>query len=92
LDRNATEIGFGKKYSGMNLQYITDINGQTTGVFIPIEEWNDLKNKFKGIESENVDVPEWHKEIVRKRMELYKNDPGQALDFDSAMDDLEKDQ
>ena len=74
----------------MNLQYITDSNGQTTGVFIPIKEWNDLKDKFQDIDQEGTDVPEWHKEIVRKRMELYKNDPGQAMDFDAAMDDIEK--
>lgn len=66
----------------MNLQYITDSNGQTTGVFIPIKEWNDLKSKFKGIEKEDADAPEWHKEIVRKRMELYKSNPDQAMDFD----------
>jgi hypothetical protein len=35
-------------------------------------------------------VPEWHKEIVRKRMELYKNDPGQAMDFDTVLDEIEK--
>jgi hypothetical protein len=75
----------------MNLQYITDSNGQTTGVYIPIKEWNDLKSKFKGIEQENADVPEWHKEIVRKRMELFKKNPDLAMDFDSAMEDLEKD-
>ncbi len=73
----------------MNLQYITDSNGQTTGVFIPIKEWNDLKTKFKGIDQVD-EVPEWQKEIVRKRMELYKNNPDQALDFDAALDDIEK--
>jgi len=75
----------------MSLQYITDSNGQTTGVFIPIKEWNELKDKFKDIEQEDFEVPEWHKATVRKRMELYKNDPGQAMDFDTAMDDIEKD-
>lgn len=75
----------------MNLQYITDSNGQTTGVFIPIKEWNDLKTKFKGIDQEGLEVPEWHKEIVRKRMELHKLDPDQPLDFDAAVDDIEKD-
>lgn len=73
----------------MNLQYITDSNGQTTGVFIPIKEWNALKTKFKGIDQEGLEVPEWHKEIVRKRMELYSNNPGQVLDFDASMDDIE---
>jgi len=75
----------------MNLQYITDNNGQTTGVFIPIQEWNNLKDKLQDIDQEGADVPKWHKEIVRKRMELYKNDPDQAMDFDTAMDDIEKD-
>ena len=75
----------------MNLQYITDGNGQTTGVFIPIKEWNDLKTKFKDIAEEGLEVPEWHKAIVRERMELYKNNPDQATDFDSNMDEIEKD-
>ncbi len=74
----------------MNLQYISDSKGQTTGVFIPIKEWNELKNKYKGIEKEEADIPGWHMDLVRKRLEDYKNNPGQALDFDSAMDDIEK--
>jgi len=75
----------------MNLQYITDGNGQTTGVFIPIKEWNDLKTKFKIIDESALEVPEWHKAIVRERMELYKKNPGLASDFDTAMNDIEKD-
>jgi hypothetical protein len=74
----------------MNLQYITDSNGLTTDVFIPIEEWNSLKSKFQGIDQEEASLPEWHKEIIRKRLELYKSGPDQALDFDTALDDIEK--
>lgn len=74
----------------MNLQYISDSSGQTTGVFIPIKEWNELKNKYKGIEHEEINVPDWHKDIVRKRLDDYKENPDQALDFNSAMDDIEK--
>lgn len=74
----------------MGLQYITDSNGQTTGVFIPIQEWNDIKTKLKDIEQQDVEVPEWHKKIARKRMELYKNNPDQSIDFDAAMDEIEK--
>lgn len=73
----------------MSLQYIIDSKGRTTGVFIPIDEWNEIKTKLD-IEQEE-DVPEWHKEIVRKRMELYQNNPNQAMDFDEAMNDIEKD-
>jgi hypothetical protein len=38
----------------MNLQYISDNRGKTTGVFIPIQEWEVLKTKFKGLEDEEL--------------------------------------
>ena len=72
----------------MNVQYILDNTGKTTGVFIPISEWNELKNKYKDIDQ--IDVPEWQMKEVRKRLEDYKNNPDQAIDFDTAMDDIEK--
>ena len=73
----------------MNLQYISDSSGQTTGVFIPIKEWNELKNKFKGIEQEGIDIPDWHMEVVQKRVEDHNNNPNNALDFNEAIDDIE---
>ena len=74
----------------MNLQFISDSTGKTTGVFIPINEWNELKSKFRGIEQEEIDIPDWHKDIVRQRLADYKKNPGQALDFETAIDDIEK--
>lgn len=73
----------------MNLQYISDTSGQTTGVFIPIEEWNALKRKFRGIEKEEISIPCWHKDLVCERMEEYKSNPGEAIDFDPALDEIE---
>lgn len=74
----------------MKLQFISDSTGKTTGVFIPIKEWNELKKKYKGIEQDEVDVPEWQIKEVRNRLKDYKNNPGQAMDFDAAMDEIEK--
>jgi hypothetical protein len=74
----------------MNLQYISDSKGQTTGVFIPINEWNNLKSKYKGIEQEEIDLPEWHKELVRQRLDDYRKNPASALDFESTLDEIEK--
>jgi hypothetical protein len=74
----------------MNLQYISDGEGETTGVFIPIKEWNKLTKKYKGIELEVDDIPDWHKDIVRERLAAYEKNPGSALDFDSSMDEIEK--
>ena len=73
----------------MNLQYISDSTGKTTGVFIPIAEWNELKNKYKGIEQEQIDIPARQMAEVQKRLDSFKNDTGQALDFDTAMNDIE---
>lgn len=75
----------------MNLQYISDSKGKTTGVFIPINDWNELKSKYKNIESEDIDIPEWQKRLVLKRLENHKKNPDSALDFNSAMDDIEND-
>lgn len=41
----------------MNIQYISDNKGKTTGVFIPIAEWKELKNKYTDIEQ--FDIPAW---------------------------------
>lgn len=73
----------------MNVQYISDNTGKTTGVFIPISEWNKLKAQYKNIEQ--IDIPDWQIKKVRKRLEEYKSNPGQAMDFDKAIDDIEKD-
>ena len=75
----------------MSLQFISDSTGKTTGVYIPIKDWDKLKAKYEGLEQDEIDVPSWQMQEVKKRLEDYKNDPSQALDFDSAMDDIEKD-
>jgi hypothetical protein len=75
----------------MSLQYISDSKGQTTGVFIPIQEWNNLKDKYRGLEAEEVNIPDWHLAEIDKRLEDYKKNPSQALDFGQAMDEIEKD-
>ncbi len=74
----------------MKLQYILDSTGEATGVFTPINEWNELKRKFRGIEQEEKNIPEWHKNLVRERLEDYKRDPDSAMYFDSSLDEIEK--
>ena len=34
-------------------------------------------------------IPQWHKDLVKERLEEYNNNPGSALDFDESMDDIE---
>ncbi|MBW8051661.1 MAG: hypothetical protein FVQ77_15255 [Cytophagales bacterium] len=41
----------------MNLQYISDSNGKTTGIFIPIKDWEVLKKRLKGLKQEEDTEP-----------------------------------
>lgn len=47
---------------------------------------------FVKVENEGASdtVPTWHKDIVLKRLADYNKDKTQAMDFDIAMDDIEK--
>ena len=72
----------------MNLQYVSDSEGRTTGVFIPIDEWDELKEKIKKLEQVDGHIPEWHKNLVTERLEDYKKNPGDVMDFDAAMDEI----
>ncbi|MBW6484200.1 MAG: addiction module component CHP02574 family protein [Vicingaceae bacterium] len=74
----------------MSLQFIADSTGKTTGVFIPIKEWIKMKSKYKGIEQDEIDIPLWQMNEVRNRLKMYENNPDSAIDFDKAMDDIEK--
>ena len=77
----------------MNLQYISDNKGKTTGVFIPISDWEYLKNKFKEIELEEKDafeVPEWQKEFVRQRLIEYRRNPENVLDWPNVQKEIEE--
>ena len=73
----------------MSLQFITDSEGKTTGVFIPIKEWNKIKDKYAEINNENVDIPQWQMDEVRERLEEYDKNPTIGLNFNQAMDDIE---
>jgi len=75
----------------INVQYISDSTGKTTGVYIPIDEWNILKDKYEGIDHEEIEIPKWQKDEVLKRLEDYKFNPGSVIDFEEAIDDIEKD-
>lgn len=77
----------------MNLQYISDNKGKTAGVFIPIHDWEYLKNKFKEIEQEEIntfEVPEWQRKIVLQRLNEYRKDPDNVLDWDDARKEIEE--
>jgi len=74
------------------MKFQLDIQDNKVAFFLEL-----IKNfkfiKAKPVESNptlsKLDVPEWHMREVKKRLEAY-NSNGEALDFDQAMDDIEK--
>ena len=77
----------------MNLQYISDNKGQTAGVFIPIQDWNLLKKRYKELEiteENSIGIPDWHKPLLDKRLSALKENHNTCSDFNDACDDIEK--
>ena len=75
----------------MNLQYINDSKGNPTGVFIPIEEWLSLKEKYDVLEEpelQSPEIPEWHKKILDERLEDYRKNPNDNQNFDKTMKNI----
>jgi hypothetical protein len=78
----------------MTLQFIHDNRGNTTGVFIPIEEWQSLKTKYAELQKEEaenlVELAPWQKQIIDERLSDYYKNPTDLDDFDKTIDDIEK--
>ena len=76
----------------MTLQFILDNKGKTTGVFIPINEWENLKRTVKKITKQDieVDIPDWQITELRNRIKQYRKNPKQVELLSKALDDIEK--
>ncbi len=60
-------------------------------ILIILSKVRIMPQKLDAFEKQpNFDVPSWHISIVMERLEEFKNDPTLALDFDQAMDEIEK--
>ncbi|MFW5657676.1 MAG: addiction module protein [Bacteroidota bacterium] len=76
----------------MKLQYISDGDGNTTGVFIPIREWELLKSKYSQLKEEEEtgnELSDAQKSIIDQRLENYKNNPDSYLDWEDVQKDVE---
>ena len=78
----------------MSLQFIHDNKGNTTGVFIPIEEWQSLKNIYGELQEKETEtvtqLASWQMHIIDERLNDYYQNPTDVMDFDKMLDDIEK--
>ena len=77
----------------MTFQFIHDNRGNTTGVFIPIEEWQSLKAKYTDLQKEEaenvVDLSTFQKQIIDERLNDYYKNSDNVSNFDKTIDDIE---
>ena len=78
----------------MNLQFIHDNKGNTTGVFIPIEEWQTLKTKYSDLQNEEaqngIELSSWQKNILDERLDDYYKNSNDVVDFDTTIANARK--
>lgn len=74
----------------MKLQILQDSKGNNSGVFIPMEDWILIKNKYPNIETLQQEIPQWQKDIVNSRLADYLQNPNDVKDFDELLDELER--
>jgi len=77
----------------MNLQYISDNKGKITGVFIPINDWKYLKNRYKEIEQDEripFEVPEWEKQMMDEMLKDYHDNPNDVMDWEDVQKIIEE--
>jgi len=74
------------------VQFIHDNKGNTTGVFIPIEEWQILKLKYTELQNEETfsELSDWQKNTLEERLEDYNKNQDQVEDFDLLLKDIAK--
>ncbi len=65
----------------MNIQYISDKKGITTGVFIPIQEWTKLKEHYH-LPEDDFELSQAHLKEVDYRIDHYFKNPNIVLDWD----------
>lgn len=64
----------------MDLQYINDEAGNPTGVFIPIKEWDKLKEKYHLSEDTESFSPGQVREL-HARVDAYLENPSELLEW-----------
>lgn len=78
----------------MALQFLHDIQGNKTGVFIPIEDWQSLTSKYTELQINefefNAELQVWQKEILDERLADYYQNPTKVFDFNQTIENARK--
>ncbi len=59
----------------LQAQIVKDESGNPTGVFIPMNNWEQMKRHYPDIDNIDTDIPQWEKDFIDERLKLVKNYP-----------------
>lgn len=71
----------------MTPQFPYDNKGNAIGVFLPIEDWNQLKKNFP---AEAGEPPQWQKDILDHRIMLIQQHVGNVMPLEDFIAEMEK--
>lgn len=61
--------------SMLQAQIVKDERGNPAGVFIPMNDWEQVKRHYPDIDNIDTDIPQWEKDFIDERLNLVKNYP-----------------
>ena len=59
----------------LDRQILKDKQGMPMGVFIPIQSWNNLIVQYPDIENFEIDLQQWEKDFIDKRLDMAQRYP-----------------
>lgn len=70
--------------SNINPQYTFGNAGNPVGVFLPIEDWNEISKEL------HLDLPQWQKDMIDARLAQYKKNSAAVTDWDTIAAQFDK--
>ncbi len=74
----------------MKTQIIQDNKGNPTGVYIPMEEWEIMKNEYPNIEATEKELEQWEKDIIDQRLMAIENNPESLQPIEKLFQELKR--
>lgn len=74
----------------MHPQIIQDSKGNQAGVFIPIDDWNLMKENYPDIEELDSEITDGHKELLNERLAAIEADPSRVKPIKELFQELSK--
>jgi hypothetical protein len=59
----------------LQAQIVKDERGKPMGVFIPISDWELIKQRYPDIDNLDTDIPQWEKDFIDERLKVVNDHP-----------------